>query len=120
MGCRTNALAKRERGLPVFCPLDEPEPYGDEDPAEWDFVYIDMECRVHQGLFPYTGSRWYAAEIADHLLSKGIAESGSFKAGLRATRHIPSSELARHIDTLASISGDPKFHKQGILSAIGL
>jgi hypothetical protein len=112
VGCRVNALAKRERGLPVFCPLDEPEPYISTE--EWDFVYIDMECRVHQGLFPYTGSRWYAAELADYLLERQIMTEQCCKAGLRATRHIPSSELARHIDTLAVISGDKAFHKQGI------
>jgi hypothetical protein len=121
VGCRVNALAKRERGLPVFCPLDEPEPYDKLDGTEeWDFVYIDMECRVRPGLFPYTGSRWYAAELADYLLAKKIINESCCKAGLRATRHIPSSDLTKHIDTLAAIAGDQKFHKQGILSAIGL
>ena len=26
VSCRTAAITQRERGLPVFCPLDEPEP----------------------------------------------------------------------------------------------
>jgi hypothetical protein len=113
--CRSNALTQR-RALPIFCPLDEPEPYYD---ADWDFVYIDMECRVHRGLFPYTGSRWYAAEVARYLLDTGMSVE-CCKAGLRATRHIPGAELAAHIETLASIAPSDKFMKQGILSAIGL
>jgi hypothetical protein len=117
VGCRSNALTKRTRGLPVFCPLDEWEPYSDR--TDWDFVYIDMQCRVHQGLFPYTGHRWYAAEVADFLLERCIVSRECCKAGLRATRHIPSRELEKHVEALGALC-DPKFLKQGFLSAIGL
>ena len=64
-GCRVMALTMRTRGLPVFCPLDEWEPYESRPLDQWDFVYIDMgDCRIHPGLFPYTGSRYYATEVA--------------------------------------------------------
>ena len=88
-----------------------------------------MECRVHRGLFPYTGSRWYSAEVCDWLLEKSIITMDMCKAGLRASRHIPSAVIKGHIETIKAVCEEmafdtPKalssFQKQGILGMIGL
>jgi len=127
VSCRTAAITQRERGLPVFCPLDEPEPF---DPQkDFDFVYVDMKCRIHQGLSPYTGARWYCPEVTEWLLDKGIISQGMCKAGLRASRHVPSAIISGHVDTLKAVCETMNFasekelkafQKQGILSMIGL
>jgi len=185
-GCRVLALTKRTRGLPVFCPLDEWEPFVVADLSAYDFVFVDLEAHAkdafademfaflgeleeteairaqilkdlevedgesvdeellpplpeepvqpqaycHEGLFPYTGARWYAAEVCEHLLEKQLIPAGACRAGLRATRHIPSAVLAEHfqkLDTVAeriNFDGNERlcnaFKKQGILSMIGI
>jgi len=127
--CRLFALTKRTRGLPVFSPMDEWEPFDARPLKEWDFVYIDIGCRVHPDVFPWTGDRWYAAEIAEYLLDNGIISLEHCKAGLCATRHIPSSKLAQHVETIrdtcehmsfANEREMERFLKQGLLSMIGL
>ena len=64
-GCRLNALVKRTRGLPIFSSLDEWQPFDREAVKDVDFVFIQIDGRLHKGLFPYTGNRWYAAEICE-------------------------------------------------------
>ena len=131
--CRLFAITKRTRGLPVFSPMDEWEPFEARPLEEWDFVYIDIGCRVHPDVFPWTGDRWYAAEIAEYLLDNGIISLEHCKAGLCATRHIPSSALAQHVETIrdtcehmnfgttfGSEREMERFIKQGLLSMIGL
>jgi hypothetical protein len=105
--------------------LDEPEPYSKKD---FDFIYVDMQCRWHKGLFPYTGARWYCPEVCEWLLDKGIISEDMCKAGLRASRHVPSAVIRGHIDTLRAVCETMgfaerelrAFQKQGILSMIGL
>jgi hypothetical protein len=96
-GCRLNAIVKRTRGLPVFSPLDESEPFRLEDLPSLDFVFIQIHGRVHRGLYPYTGSRWYAAETCEYLLEQKIITPANCKAAFRATRHVPSSVLASQV-----------------------
>jgi hypothetical protein len=103
VGCRRNALIKRTRGLPVFSPLDEWEPFSAQALPEVDFVYIQVEGRVHMGLFPFTGSRWYAAEVCEYLLERQIVGVGNCKAALRATRHVPSDALERMMRTIEDV-----------------
>jgi hypothetical protein len=180
------ALTKRTRGLPVFSPLDEWEPFDSRPLADWDFVFVDLEALVedlhaqqvfkwlgeceeieaqrkeiqgdatepvdedllpqvpleptrpqvyvHEGLFPYTGSRWYAAEVCEWLLQNDRIPVGACRAGLRATRHVPSDVLTKHFATLEAACEDISFEcaperhkkvlegfqKRGILSMIGL
>ena len=86
--CRLNALTKRTRGLPVFCPLDDWEPFQLAKLPEYDFVFIDLGARVHIDTFPYTGSRPYAAEVCEWLLDKKIISACHCKFGLRASARV--------------------------------
>ena len=129
-GCRVLALTQRARGLPVFCPLDEWEPFESRPLSDWDFVYVSLgDFRVHPGLFPYTGSRYYSAEVVEFLLEHHIVEPQHCLAGLRATRHVPSETLVKHFESLKAVcehlafESEPfmrAFQKRGILSMIGI
>ena len=128
-GCRLNALVKRTRGLPVFSALDEWESFSLAVLKDLDFVYITIEGRWHDALFPYTGSRWYAAEVCEYLLERNIVKVENCKAGLRATRHVPSEVLQKHLQTIAEVYDQVAFPseqwrntyvKGAILAMIGL
>jgi hypothetical protein len=82
VGCRVNALVKRTRGLPVFSPLDEWQTFRLEDLPTADYVYIEVEGRLHEGLFPYTGPRPYAAEVCEYMLERGTVYVHHCKATL--------------------------------------
>ena len=129
-GCRLLALTKRTRGLPIFSPLDEWETFNRARLGEVDFVYIDMgKIRLHDDIMPYTGSRLYAAEACEYLLAQKVITEAHCKASLRATRHVPSEILDKHLQTLKDVCEHMpfesehqmlRFQKQGILSMIGL
>jgi hypothetical protein len=94
--CRLDALTKRTRGLPVFCPLDDWEPFQLAKLPEYDFVFIDLGARFHRDTFPHTGSRPYAAEVCEWLLDKKIISACHCKFGLRASARVRTSrELFR-------------------------
>ncbi|NDD63714.1 MAG: AAA family ATPase [Acidobacteria bacterium] len=90
---------------------------------------IPPQAHWHEGLFPYTGSRWYAAEVCEYLLENKLIPEGACRAGLKAVRHVPSAVLATHIETLDAIAEKlyfeserhmKAFQKQGVLSMIGV
>ena len=126
--CRVYALTKRMRGLPIFCPLDEPEPFEDKAIEDWDFVYV----KAPSAAFPYTGERWYAAEVAEYMLDNKLLCPGYCKAGLRASKHIDPKLLGQHFETIKAIwhlafehypnppANIDGIAKQAILSVIGL
>jgi len=128
--CRLNALTKRTRGLPVFCPLDDWEPFQLAKLPEYDFVFIDLGARVHIDTFPYTGSRPYAAEVCEWLLDKKIISACHCKFGLRASARVLDFErCVRKFEEMAeglvfeSLGGDlerQRWIKRGLLSMIGL
>ena len=129
--CRVYGLTKRDRGLPIFCPLDEPEPFDLRRLRKLDFVYVDAGTK-HS--FPYTGSRWYTAELVQHMLDIRVVEVEHCMAGLEASRHMSPALLAEYFElikqcwetSIADREGqDGKFRaekccKQAILSLIGL
>jgi hypothetical protein len=91
--CRLFALTKRSRGLPIFCPLDDWEPFAITKLPEYDFVFIDLgDVRIHKGMFPYTGSRPYAAELCEWLLDHKIITASDCKVGLQASARIMDFE----------------------------
>ena len=129
VGCRLNALIKRTRGLPVFSPLDEWEPFSMDLLPLADFVFIQVDGRLHEGLFPYTGSRAYAAEVCEYMLEHGIIREMNCKAILRSTRHIPSDVLEEQLDIIdeayrycefKDVTGYKRFTKGAKLAMIGL
>ena len=86
---------------------------------------MDTQCRWHQIPFPYTGAKWYCAEVCEWLLVKGIISQGMCKAGFCASRHVPSAVIKGHIDTLRAVCETmgfaserelKAFQKQGTLS----
>ena len=80
MKCRLFALTKRSRGIPIFCPLDDWEPFDISKLPEYDFVFIDLgDVRLHKDMFPYTGSRPYAAELCEWLLDHKIITASDCK-----------------------------------------
>ena len=129
VGCRLNALVKRSRGLPVFSPLDEWEPFSLAGLAAADYVYIKVEGRLHEGLFPYTGARPYAAEVCEYMLDQKIVNVEHCKAMISATRHVPAELLAKNLDVLKDAFGtglwktganSDSYIKGAFLSAFGL
>ena len=129
VGCRRNALLKCKRGLPVFSPLDDWEPYSREDLPTADFVFVDIGKQPHPGLFPYTGSRWYAAEVCEYMLQKDLITDADCKAILRATRRVPGELLQKQMEVLEDVYQNVQFFSQSqraayvkgcLLSAIGL
>jgi len=130
VGCRTNALVKRNRGLPVFSPLDEWQPFRLEDLRSADFVYIEVEGRLHDGLFPYTGPRPYAAEVCEYMLERGTVYVHHCIATLTATRHVPPKLFEKNLETLKTVYADALYASQAsspdaytkgaILSMLGL
>ena len=129
IGCRRNALTKRKRGLPIFSPLDEWEPFSEELLQEADFVFVKIDNYDGMELFPYTGSRWYAAEVCEYMLEKGLINQEDCKAMLRATRHVSGETLQRQLSTIEEVYSHllfpsekkrKDFVKGCVLSAIGL
>ena len=130
IGCRTNALVKRTRGLPVFSPLDEWQPFSLKGLPAADFVYIEVEGRLHEGLFPYTGPRPYAAEVCEYMLERGTVHVHQCKAMLTATRHVPAERFERNLEVIKAVYQDAlwncgaskadKYVKGAVLSMIGL
>ena len=128
--CRTNALVKRTRGLPVFSPLDEWQPFRLEDLPKADYVYIEVEGRLHEGLFPYTGPRPYAAEVCEYMLERGTVYVHHCKASLTATRHVPPELFEKNLEVLKTVYADAlwncnasspeQYTKGAILSMLGL
>ena len=128
---QVNGLTKRDRGLPIFCPLDEPELFDLGRLRKLDFVYVDAGTK-HS--FPYTGARWYTAELVQHMLDVKVVEIEHCMAGLEASRHMSPALLAEYFELIKqcwekSISDregqDGMFRaqkccKQAILSMIGL
>ena len=111
VGCRSNALLKCSRGLPVFSPLDDWEPFSLETLPEVDFVFVEVEGPLHSGLFPYTGARWYAAEVVEYMLKQGTVFEESCKASLRATRHVESEILQKQLDVIAKVYQHVHFYQ---------
>ena len=95
--CRVNALIQRDRGLPIFCPLDEAEPFKPEDLPHVDFVFVDAGA-VHNR--PYTGSRYYPVEVVQYTLHVQAVSLDDCKMSLKASRHYPPAELAKHFEVL--------------------
>ena len=129
VGCRRNALLKCRRGLPVFSPTDDWEMYSRETLPAADFVFVDIGKPPHPGVFPYTGSRWYAAEVCEYMLGRALITDADCKAVLRATRHVPGELLGKQMDLLAEVYQNVEFASQSkrdayvkgcLLSAIGL
>ena len=125
-----NALVKRTRGLPVFSPLDEWEPFSLSGLPAADFVYIQVEGRLHEGLFPYTGARLYAAEVCEYMLERGIVYVHHCKAMITATRHVPTELLDKNLEVIRNAFGEAmwasvaasaeKYIKGAFLAMIGL
>jgi hypothetical protein len=129
--CRVNGLTKRTRGLPIFSPLDEPRTFYAEELPSLDFVYVDAGKKV---TFPYTGSRWYSAELVEHMLETSIIEEEHCEAGLEASRHMSPALLEEYFEIIRNCwqkyvydkdGNEGKFRaekyiKQAILSLIGL
>ena len=77
VGCRSNALLKCSRGLPVFSPLDSWKPFSRETLPDVDFVFVEVEGPVrsgHLGSLPLhrrplvrRGGRGVHASEEDHL-----------------------------------------------------
>ena len=98
-----------------------------EEPVE----PIKPQAQIHEGLFPYTGARWYAAEVCDYLLEKELIPQGACRAALRATRHVPGHLLATYfealddacdscIDSFRNVEQLLAFKKTGRLAVIGM
>jgi len=135
VGCRSNALLKCSRGLPVFSPIDPKKPFVRAEIGDVDFVFVEVDEELHSGLFPYTGARWYAAEVVEYMLERGTIRDRHCRASLTATRHVEAKTLQQHLNTIkqvydkvhfASVSGHPpefvraQYLKRCFLSAIGL
>jgi hypothetical protein len=123
--CRRYALCKRSRGLPIFSPLDEWEPFDSRPCSDWDFVYIDMgDVRIHRGIAPYTGSRWYIGEVCEDLLDRGVITRSQCKAALRAGTRLSCEKFTEAIEKItqvcSQVSPRESFAKNGILAMIGL
>ena len=127
--CRLFALTKRSRGLPVFCPLDDWEPFEISKLPEYDFVFIDLgDVRLHKNLFPHTGSRPYAAELCEWLLEHKIITASDCKVGLKASARVMDFEkavqaierAADEVDGFWNPRDKEQWKKKGLLSMIGL
>jgi len=82
--------------------------------------------------FPYSGARWYAAEVAEYMLDVHIVMPSECKKGLRASKRLESKTLEKAIDTIKATWPEALAHhpsppgnvdgiaKQAVLSAIGL
>ena len=129
--CRVFALTKRDRGLPLFLPLDEPMPFVADHLPRLDFVFVDAGEK-HR--FPYTGARWYAAEVVQHMLQIGAVKLEHCVASLEASRHMEPQALEQHFEFIkmcweetiykregpAGKTRAEAVAKQAILSMIGL
>ena len=51
--------------MPFFSPLDEPEVFDAAKLPRLDFVFVDAG---EKRSLPYTGARWYAAEVVQYML----------------------------------------------------
>ncbi|NDD65386.1 MAG: hypothetical protein EBZ36_15640, partial [Acidobacteria bacterium] len=131
--CRVFALTKRTRGLPVFSALDEPEPFNPDLISKYHFVYVDAGIKIF-AREPYTGPRWYAAEVVEYMLEIFVIELQHCIAGLQSTRSIPADQVAKHFqdiqdcweetmayqDSYIYHQKETHYKKASILSLIGL
>ena len=108
-GSRPNGVWEYPYPLPIFSPLDEPEPCLDErgawvqDPREWDYIWIAASS-LDLGLdledpddadycMPYDGEHLYPIHVAMTLLEENVITKDHFRHGLRATRHIDPKQM---------------------------
>ena len=98
--CRVNAIVQRDRGLPIFSPLDEEEEFRVDCLVDADFVYVDTYRAVDGEDFPYTGSRFYAAEVVQYMLRIGVIREEDCKASLTASRHIHPDQLNVYLESI--------------------
>jgi len=110
VGCRSNALLKCSRGLPVFSAIDPIMPFSRELLPKADFVFVEVEGEVHSEYFPYTGARWYAAEVVEYMLQRDTIFDDDCKAILCATRHVPAEELQDKLNILREVYQEVRFH----------
>jgi hypothetical protein len=103
VGCRSNALLKCSRGLPVFSPIDSRKPFVRAAIESVDFVFVQVDAELHSGLFPYTGARWYAAEVVEYMLERGTIRDEDCRASLTATRHVEAKTLQEHLDKIKEV-----------------
>jgi hypothetical protein len=80
-----------------LCALDEPEALRLHKLPSYDFVYVHAE--EHEEMFPYTGSRWYAAEV-EHMLEVEAVKPTHCQMGLRASRRLSGQQLAQHFEVI--------------------
>ena len=67
-------------------------------------MYIDMgDVRIHKGIAPYTGSRWYIGEICEDLLDRGVITCSQCKAALRAGTRLSCEKFAEAIEKITDV-----------------
>ena len=109
VGCRENAIVDNDDALPVFSPMDEPEPFRDannnvkHDPMYYDYLYVDVPDGDEAGRFPYTGRRFYWKGAVRYMLENGRVDARHIKAGIRATKHVSPSALNDAFKTIKAL-----------------
>jgi hypothetical protein len=82
-----------------------------------DFVFVQVDAELHSGLFPYTGARWYAAEVVEYMLAQGTIRDEHCRSSLTATRHVEAETLQKHLNTIKQVYDRVYFAPAGGKSA---
>jgi hypothetical protein len=88
-------------------------------------VYIDMgDIRIHRGIAPFTGNRWYIGEVCEDLLDRGVITRSQCKAALRTGTRLSCEKFTEAIEKItqvcSQVSPRESFAKNGILAMNGL
>ena len=99
-GSRPNGVWEYPYELPIFSPLDEPEPcIQDEggltrDLTEYDYIWVAADIKdlenpeVADDCMPYDGEHLYPIGVVMELLKDGVIDVLDCRYGITATRHL--------------------------------
>ena len=96
--------------MPLFSPLDEPERFDADRLPKLDFVFVDAG---EESNLPYTGARWYAAEVVQYMLEIKTIQLEHCVAGLEASRHLSPRLLEEYLEIIRQCWKETVYNKEG-------
>ena len=104
-GCRSNAIFEYPVGLPTLSPLDDWEPFHDEEGLpkgnldDYDFFYVSCpeadltDPEQADFYFPWSGNRNYCLGAVIYMLQRGVITLDNLVYGVKASRRLPPAVL---------------------------
>ena len=117
--CRPNSLFSYGYGLPVFSPIDDPQPCIDDSGAllyslqYFDYYLVDASAKydikkaeVLDSCRPYYGRKLYDLRTVQYMLDETIIYTTDLVFGLKATTRFPLKAFEEAFEKLKSLMGE--------------